>query len=32
MEEVNDLARKPNSVVISCNMKLNFDTLLDKMW
>lgn len=32
MEEVNDLARRPNSVVISCNMKLNFDMLLEKMW
>jgi len=32
MEEVNDLARKPSSVVISCNMKLNFDTLLEKIW
>lgn len=28
LEEVNMLAEQPNSVVISCNMKLNFDGLL----
>jgi ribosome-interacting GTPase 1 len=32
LEEVNMLAEQPNSVVISCNMKLNFDGLLDKIW
>jgi hypothetical protein len=28
MEEVNMMAEQPNSVVISCNLKLNFDGLL----
>jgi ribosome-interacting GTPase 1 len=28
LEEVNMLAEQPNSVVISCNMKLNYDGLL----
>lgn len=28
MEEVNMIAEQPNTVVISCNMKLNFDGLL----
>lgn len=32
MEEVDVLARKPHSVVISCNMKLNLEYLLSKMW
>ena len=32
MEEVNMVAQQPNTVVISCNMKLNFDGLLDKIW
>lgn len=26
------LAEQPNSVVISCNLKLNFDGLLEKIW
>jgi len=32
LEEVNLLASQPNSVVISCNLKLNFDSLLEKIW
>lgn len=32
MEEVNLIAEKPNTVVISCNMKLNFDGLLERIW
>lgn len=32
MEEVNRLARLPYSVVISCNMKLNLDYLLEQLW
>jgi ribosome-interacting GTPase 1 len=32
MEEVNMIASLPTSVVISCNMKLNFDGLLEKIW
>jgi uncharacterized protein len=32
IEEVNELARKPDSVVISLYMKLNIDYMLEKMW
>uniref|UniRef100_A0A8D1EBR0 Developmentally regulated GTP binding protein 2 n=1 Tax=Sus scrofa TaxID=9823 RepID=A0A8D1EBR0_PIG len=32
MEEVDRLARKPDSVVISCGMKLNLDYLLEVLW
>uniref|UniRef100_A0A2K5F9J0 OBG-type G domain-containing protein n=1 Tax=Aotus nancymaae TaxID=37293 RepID=A0A2K5F9J0_AOTNA len=32
VEEVDRLARKPNSVVISCGMKLNLDYLLEMLW
>jgi uncharacterized protein len=32
MEEVNMIAEQPSTVVISCNMKLNFDGLLEKIW
>lgn len=32
LEEVNRLAREPNSVVVSCNMKLNLDYLLEQLW
>ncbi|KAJ8317877.1 hypothetical protein KUTeg_002968 [Tegillarca granosa] len=32
LEEVDRLARLPNSVVVSCNMKLNLDYLLDSVW
>ena len=26
------IAQQPNTVVISCNMKLNFDGMLEKIW
>ncbi|CAN1286799.1 Developmentally-regulated G-protein 2 [Linum perenne] len=32
IDDVDKLARQPNSVVISCNLRLNFDRLLSKMW
>lgn len=32
IEEVDRLARTPNSVVVSCNMKLNLDYLLYRTW
>uniref|UniRef100_A0A183ATN2 TGS domain-containing protein n=1 Tax=Echinostoma caproni TaxID=27848 RepID=A0A183ATN2_9TREM len=32
LQEVNRLAREPHSVVVSCNMKLNLDYLLEKLW
>ncbi|KAL4194589.1 hypothetical protein AMTRI_Chr05g60120 [Amborella trichopoda] len=32
IDDVDRLARQPNSVVISCNLKLNLDRLLAKMW
>uniref|UniRef100_A0A2P2LP28 Uncharacterized protein MANES_04G143600 n=1 Tax=Rhizophora mucronata TaxID=61149 RepID=A0A2P2LP28_RHIMU len=32
IDDVDKLAHQPNSVVISCNMKLNLDRLLAKMW
>ncbi|KAA8584877.1 hypothetical protein FQN60_003571 [Etheostoma spectabile] len=32
IEEVNRLAHRPNSVVISCGMKLNLDYLLESLW
>ncbi|CAG0923978.1 unnamed protein product [Notodromas monacha] len=32
MEEVDRLARMPNTVVVSCNMKLNLDYLLETVW
>ncbi|KAK7113786.1 developmentally-regulated GTP-binding protein 2-like [Littorina saxatilis] len=32
IEEVDRLARKPHTVVVSCNMKLNLDYLLETMW
>jgi small GTP-binding protein len=32
IEEVDELARKPDSVVISVYLKLNLDFLLEKMW
>eukprot|EP00039_Didymoeca_costata_P004990 m.77450 g.77450 ORF g.77450 m.77450 type:complete len:365 (-) comp12624_c0_seq2:112-1206(-) len=32
IEECDRLARRPNSLVASCNMNLNFDTLLEKIW
>jgi len=32
LEEVEEIAIQPHTVVISCNMRLNLDTLLDNMW
>lgn len=32
IEEVDRLARQPNSVVVSCNMQLNLDYLLEALW
>jgi uncharacterized protein len=32
IEEIDDLARKPDSLVLSVHKKLNLDGLLDKMW
>ena len=32
IEEVDELARKPDSVVISIYMSLNIDYMLQKMW
>ena len=32
MEEVDKLARQPHSVVVSCNMKLNLDYMLETIW
>ncbi|KAF6140547.1 hypothetical protein GIB67_035574 [Kingdonia uniflora] len=32
IDDVDKLARQPNSVVISCNLELNLDRLLAKMW
>jgi len=32
MEEVNDLAHRPDTVVISCHMRLNLDYLLENIW
>ena len=32
MEEVDEIARRPDHVVISCNMNLNLDFLLEQIW
>src|SRR6218665_4047455 len=32
IEDIDKLARQPHSVVISCNMKLNMDYLLERLW
>ncbi|XP_063534214.1 developmentally-regulated GTP-binding protein 2 [Cydia strobilella] len=32
IQEVDRIAREPNSVVVSCNMKLNLDYLLETLW
>ena len=32
LEEVNRIARQPHSVVVSCNMHLNLDYLLETLW
>lgn len=32
LEEVDRLAREPHSVVVSCNLELNLDYLVDRIW
>ncbi len=32
MEEVEQVARQPNSIPISCTQRLNLDTLLEMLW
>eukprot|EP00878_Enallax_costatus_P004884 GHUV01005138.1.p1 GENE.GHUV01005138.1~~GHUV01005138.1.p1 ORF type:complete len:399 (+),score=124.80 GHUV01005138.1:209-1405(+) len=32
MEEVDEVARRPNSIPISCSLKLNMDGLLERIW
>lgn len=32
MEEVDEIARRPNSIPISCHFKLNMDGLLERIW
>eukprot|EP00879_Flechtneria_rotunda_P033199 GHRR01036746.1.p1 GENE.GHRR01036746.1~~GHRR01036746.1.p1 ORF type:complete len:169 (+),score=49.68 GHRR01036746.1:65-508(+) len=32
MEEVGEIARRPNSIPVSCHMRLNMDGLLGKIW
>lgn len=32
IEEVERLAREPHSVVVSCNMQLNLDYMLERLW
>lgn len=32
MEDVDELARRPNSIVISVNMELGLDYLLERIW
>lgn len=32
IDDVDHLARQPNSIVISCNLQLNLDRLLARMW
>lgn len=32
MEEVDEIARRANSIPVSCSLKLNMDGLLEKMW
>ncbi|CAG5114815.1 unnamed protein product, partial [Candidula unifasciata] len=32
IEEVDRLARQPHTVVLSCNMKMNLDYLMDQVW
>jgi uncharacterized protein len=32
IEEIDELARQEDSVVISCNMKLNLDYLIERVW
>ena len=32
MEEVAEIGRRPNSIPISCQLKLNMDGLLERIW
>jgi hypothetical protein len=32
MEEVDEIARRANSIPISCSLKLNMDGLLERIW
>jgi len=32
IEDIDEIARRPDSVVISCNMNLNMDFLLERIW
>ncbi|KAF2352336.1 Small GTP-binding protein domain [Trinorchestia longiramus] len=32
IEEINRIAHQPNCIVVSCNLKLNLDYLLEQMW
>lgn len=32
IEEVNDLAREPDSIVISCNLRMNLEGLVERIW
>jgi 50S ribosomal subunit-associated GTPase HflX len=32
LEEVDEIARRPHSVPVSCSMNLNMDGLLSRMW
>lgn len=32
MEEVDEIAHRPNSIPISCSLKLNMDGLLERIW
>jgi 50S ribosomal subunit-associated GTPase HflX len=32
LEEMDKLARRPHSIVVSCEQKLNLDRLLDRIW
>jgi uncharacterized protein len=32
IEEVDEIARRPNSIPVSCYLQLNMDMLLARMW
>jgi len=32
MEEIDHLAHEPNTVVVSCEMNLNLDYLIERLW
>ncbi|KAA0183382.1 hypothetical protein HAZT_HAZT006536 [Hyalella azteca] len=32
IEEIDRIAHQPNCIVVSCNMKLNLDYLLERLW